>query len=709
MTLPFVKVEGSKLETIKSYIWFKNEEPLFLVPVEYKIEARKKKLRDGFLLVTRGAIYVFKTKFLKPLELDKKLHILNIKKMDIQQDFVFIDFDSFRGEFKMKNGAELYEALIKVLTEVSFGIPNFKAFEVESSITLPTVVQESRPVNAIAERIYFFSHFFNIKGDLGNQIAYFEKWEEKKKNMVIFGPFFHPGNSSPAVGTAIGWEALIDTAVFQNSTPSQFSVLLKTLVENAKVMSKIAFVDYKDEKAIPKFGTDPIVRSNISKWWFMRDKFQLVLDFCEYAKQLPEPIEELMIVGSVITEPELDQLTEKINAAPALKNAKTLSIVRDTIKPFPFNSFMNLLSVVNNLTTLTVRGLDSNASDIFTAVCNTPNRIKILNITHMQFRSPIIESAVLPPALVSINLSFCAFVSLSFWTMMNLFVSAPHIIPFSLQMQSLVLKPISYQALEQIDFSSACSNIAEVDWSGNTLPAAESRFFFAFLFTQKRLRFLKFDDMSADDPVQFLKYVVQLTASLKVAGLDLSGRFEPTEITQVMQALAQMKWLRRISLRNSMTGEVGVHEMINIVKNLPHLNEVLADGFVCSAPGPLFDMWNAINSSPELLASDYPAVDLKRLKLSMNDLAPREKEIINQAIQRKRTSTVDHRSMCILDQMKCILDMGMENPEDVAERFALISTDEIFKQTVEMGFVDNVDEFDKDMNRSNVAPSHIDE
>ena len=64
MDLPFIKVDGSKLETIKSMIWFKSEEPLFLVPLEYRIESRKKNLRTGYLMVTKGSMYVIKTKFL---------------------------------------------------------------------------------------------------------------------------------------------------------------------------------------------------------------------------------------------------------------------------------------------------------------------------------------------------------------------------------------------------------------------------------------------------------------------------------------------------------------------------------------------------------------------------------------------------------------------------------------------------------------------
>ena len=709
MSLPFIKVDGTKLETIKSLMVFKSEEPLFLAPLEYRIQARKKNLRPGFLLVTRGAIYVLKTKFLKPPMLDKKLHILNILKMKIDLEQVDVDFQNFHAEFKMKYGTQFYEAVQTVLSEVTYGIPNYKGFEIESDLELPQILLKSRPQNAISLRILFFAHYYNIKGDISTQSSYFDKWEEKQKNMVVFGPSFYPGVSGTAILCAVGWEVLLETTVFQGCCPPHFPNLIQALLENSQNITKIAFVDYKDERFFPKFGDLKVSHTIVNRFWFMRDKIQIILDFCDYAKVLPQPIEEFMIVGTTITEQDLDLMTEKIKEAPALKNVRTLSIVRDKINPFPFNSFMNLLSVVNNLTTLTVRGLDSNASDIFTAVCNTPNRIKILNITHMQFRSPIIESAVLPPALISINLSFCAFVSLSFWTLMNLFVSKPHIVPFSLQMQSLVLKAIAYQALEQIDFSNACSNIAEIDWSGNTMPAAETRLFFAYLFTQKRLRYIKFDDMSAEDPVQFLKGVLQLTASLRVAGLDLSGRFEPNEIVQVMHAISYMKWLRRISLRNSMSGESGMKEMVNIIKSIPHLNEVLADGFGCSAPGPLFDMWNTINNAPELLASDFPAVDLKRLKLTLNDLNEHEKMIIEQAMHRKKTSTIDHRSMCVLDQMKHILEMGLGKPEEIAEKFSMISTNDIFKQTVEMGYVDNADDFDKDMNRSNVTPGHIDE
>ncbi|EAY17986.1 hypothetical protein TVAG_113300 [Trichomonas vaginalis G3] len=706
MSLPLIKIDGSKSDIIKEAIWFKTETILVMISMQYDLE-NSKKYKDGFLLITNAAIYIFKSKFLAQPKLDKKIHPLLITKIKVNPQQIYFLVGEEIIEIKTPNTIEIFEAINTNMLEMSYGLPQMKFYDIRSTVKLPQTTVKSRPKGLLQARIVFFAHLYNIKSEIGGVLQYFDKFEQKQNPMLVIGQSFSPAGFASSVGTAIGWESSIDTVVFQANIHSSFANMLHALLENNKMIEKIAFTDYKAD-IFPKFPTAQIQKSNVKKWWFMRCKTQLMIDFAEFSKNLPPTIEELTISGNVISDEEFKKLEAKIETSPSLKNLNILNIIRNKMNPFPFDSFMNAIQVTSKLTTLTLRGMDSNASDLFTTICTSPNRIKVLNLTHMQFRSAIIETAVLPPSLISINVSFCAFLSASFKTLMHLFISQPRVVPFSLQMQCLVIKPISYGILETIDFSKAYSNISEVDWSGNTLPALESRFFFAFLFTQKRLQALKFDNITAEDSQNFLKNLVQLLASLRVSAIDLSGRFESTEILQFLESLSYMKWLRRISIKNSLAGDNGVKQMIKTISNLPNLNEINADGFNCEDITTLIELWQAINSKPTIVSSDYPSVDLKGMKLSANDLVNNDKQVIEIAKQRKRTTTFDHRVMFVLDQMNKVFETHLLTAEDVAENLSKISSPDIFRQTVEMVFADAVDKIDKEMGSSS-KPSNIEE
>lgn len=708
MLSSYIKVENSKLENMKEFLWCKQENIYICVPVEFDGE-KKKKYKDGFLLISNGAIYLFESKFLKQPNLIQRFHILHIKNLRIDLTNIEFNLDNFSIDIKTQYVIQIYQAIQTILLGISYGLQLENNFTIESSITLPQITIDSRPQNNIHNRVIFFAHYYSIRGDYTTLTQYFDKWEQKPSSMFVFGSSFSPGNMAQTIGHAIAWESTLDTIVFQYNTSSHFSELFQSILENSKTIKKIAFTDYKSDTTLPKFPQQQISNTTVKKYWFMRCKAQLINDFCSFAKFLPSNVEDFTLNGSQLTEEEMMNIVKKIGKSVPLKNMNSLSILRMKMNPFPFDAFMKLIRTADNLTTLTIRGLDSNASDLFTAICSVQNRIKILNITHMQFRSQIIENINLPPALIRINFSFCAFISVSFQSLMKLLISTPKLMPFALQMQCLVIKPISYASLEGINLKNVYPNISEIDWSGNSIPAKESIFLFAYLFTQKRLLHLKFENINPDNPMEFLQNFVTLIASLRIPGVDLSGRFEQTHLIQFMEALSYMGWLRRISLRNSLTGEEGISMMHEILRKNTKINELNIDGFNCTKFQNLINLWSTINNSPHIVATDFPSNDMKRLKKVAADLTPNERSIMEAVMQRNRTSTCEHRSMYIIEQMNVISeqDLDLDNYEFVAQQFYKIVSHKIFRQTVEMGFMDIADDTDNESGSN--KPNNIEE
>jgi len=705
MTLPCIKVDGSKHDTMASSVWSKLEEPLVMIPVEYKIVQRKKGLRNGFIMVTRGAVYIFKTKFfqIQPI-LDKKLHILDMRKLRIESEMMFIEFDDYIGEIKSKYITSLYVSLQTVISEVTYGVKKIRTFEIESDNPLPVVHIKSRPPQSIRWRALFLAHFYDIHGEQLNTMTYFDKWEDKKPKLLVLGPSFHPGNFGAAFGHAIGWESLIDTVCFQNFAPTQFPRMIYSILDNAQTIQRLAFTDYKEDR-FPKFGNDHLLKTSITKWWFLRACAPLIKDFCMFSKHLPSPVEEFMLVTTPFSEEDFIQIVSLIEDSPALRGMKSFSFVRNIMKPFPYDTFIRMLNFSSNLQTLSIRGMETNGSDLLSAICSSKSRLRNLSITHMQFRSSIVDSVSLPPTLVHLNLSFNAFISSSFRTLFHLLSRNQCQIPIVFQAECLVIKPSAYKALEELDFGQCYDNISEIDWSGNTMPSEPSRLFFAFLFTQKHLRLLKLDDMSLEDPIQFMKHVLQLMESLQLPGLEFSGRFEPVTFAQFINALQPMHFIRRLGLKNSNTNDNGIRILGSILPNLPLINELVIDGFAPDTSQMLFDLLRLILTLPNLKSCDIPLIDIKKLKMDISNLKPEQKAVIDNLILKKRPTTIEQR-------VKCIISL-IENHQDSiqTDTLSLVSSPEIFLRTLELGIADDYDDdqFDQYMKQSSATPGHIEE
>ena len=161
MCLPCIQVDEKKLKAMMSEVWSSLESPLVAIPVDYRLYARKKSLRSGYVLVTRGAVYVFKSKFMKPVVFDKKIHILDMRKITITKDnMMVIEFDDYNAEIKTKSITSLYAGIFTVLREVTFGVVEFRELPVESEIPLPRVEITERIPEAIRWRALFLAHFY---------------------------------------------------------------------------------------------------------------------------------------------------------------------------------------------------------------------------------------------------------------------------------------------------------------------------------------------------------------------------------------------------------------------------------------------------------------------------------------------------------------------------------------------------------------------
>lgn len=682
-----IKVDDSKLEALQSKCWCDLELPIVAIPMEYKLKF-KDSFTNGFLMVTRGALYVFKSKVFGAPDFVIKYHLLDVRKMRLKTSSVIMEYDDFETEFKSHDIIQAVTAMLTILYEATFGLKSIIILSFSSEIPYTVPIIQQRPKYALKWRALFLAHFYDIKGDQLYTLDYFDKWEDKLTNMIVLGPSFHPGNFAAAYGHALAWESMLDTIVLQGFAPSKFPRMLDALCENASKINRIAFTDYKP-KRLPIFNLRNIARTSITKWWFMRSCGKVITDFTEHAVGLPPTMTDFLISSAQLQPDQFTTMVDNFTKSEALKGITHFEFSRTQIKPFPFKDLTRLLKTCNRLETITMRGLEVDATHITKAICQAQSSLKIIHITHMQFRTPLEPAKyTLPSQLVHFDVSSCAFTPASFKSLFQFLTCQPVQIPFILQCQNLVVKPAVYRALSEMDFEACHPTLCEFDFSGNQIPNEPSNYFFAFLFTQKRLRLLTINDIVPEDPTQFMKYVMQLLASLPLSGLDFSGKLPPILVTQFIQALATAPHLRRLGVRNSKSGDQGIAALDGLIRQLPQLNELVADGFGPQTPSALAALWKTVSLHPAIQACDLPTEDLRSLGLTIKKLDQGTQEAFTILHAKARASTTSQRVEFTIASLRENLEIPM--------------TADIFSQTSTMGWTeqnDQIGEHNEDVNQ----------
>jgi hypothetical protein len=288
----------------------------------------------------------------------------------------------------------------------------------------------------------------------------------------------------------------------------------------------------------------------------------------------------------------------------------------------------------------------------------------------MTFRSPI-EQVDLPTGLLRLALNSNAFSSASLISIIQLVTCRPLDIPIVFELADTIVKTSFYNSLSAIDFEKCYPNIAELDYSNNQFPV-DSHLFFAFLFTQKRLRLLSLHHTKADDPTEFMQLLMRMGTNLPLYGLDFSGEFDPLLFAQFLQALSTWTSLRRLNVAGCGAGEGGLGALNEAIVELPDLNELGADGFAPSTPEALEPLWTTAASLPNLVACDLPVADMEALKVRPENISAYFGEVIQILRERARLSTAEQRVELTLRTIQAGAD-----PE---------FSDEIFSEAAQMAW-----------------------
>lgn len=670
-----ITVNDSKLNSFKQNTWIDTEEIMVAVPCEYKRE--KKKFTNGFLVCTYGTNYIYKQKMLNKPHLKFVFHLLDCNKFHVQGDKIVLTYDTCNVELKMQNMEEVASKMLRIFSEMTFNCKEVEFMKIQTDISIPDYKVTKRVQNSLVNRALFLSHFYNTDGEMLVSKDYFKKLDEKPTKNLVISRRLHPGNYAAPFGHAIAWETFLDTVTFQKFTALKFPRMLDALLQNSQTIDRIAFTDYND-KYTPTFEMENIDSTNIRRFWFLRCNSQTIINFFEASENLPTPMKEIVISQSAFRAQEFADIVKKITKSQSASEVKKFFVSKLKIKPFPFNDISRLLSVANYLESFIFRDVDADASSVIRAICNATTHVRVIVLTHMTFKSDIPLGIAPPNTLLSINVSNCAFKPSTFKSLFEFLCSKPAQVPFFFHGVSLAIKPEVYNSLAELNFGALYPNIAEFDFSGNNIPSEAMRYFFAFLFTQKRNHLLTLNECHPEDPPQFLSYVSKLAVSVPLLGLDLMGKYPASEFVPFIESLEQDQALRRLSLRCRSAGDAGLVAFKKLIEQLPDLNEVSGDGFKPSTPTPLFEFWKSVNEHPKIQTCGLPQEDVSSLGLTSQRMNHEMNQLFQELKKRPRMSTVSQRLEYMIQQAKKMSGM------DTTDMYTTDGTSEIFEKTATM-------------------------
>lgn len=637
LPFPFLPVNGQKLQPFLGVLRTDVEQPVLAVAVDYT-HLNTKTSSPGMLLASYGSIYLFKTRLIGAPEHEKTLHLLNLESMYLASNSLKLDFDDVSYEIKSRDAINIANALLTVFQECTFKVKERKHFLFSTApdvrYDVPNI--QGRPTDALKKRSLFFSFYYPLVGDQLQAISYFDRFEKDPGTLLVIGPHFHPGNYATAFGHAIAWETSAKTVVFQNFRATKFKDLFDMVLNHSQTIEKVALTDYRESRT-PCFGLEPVPTTIVSKYWFMRDCGKVISEFMQRAEMIDSPMTELVLASCYMLPQEFGDAVTSLSRSRCAVGLQTIHLVRCVMKPFPFDDITRLVKIPHNLKSLTIRGIEVDATHILRAICKAGSSIRSVSLTHMQFRTDITDLQV-PSELAHLNVSSSAFTETSLKSLLLFLTSSPSN-PIIFVAQSLVIRSASYLCMKYLPFDDLQPNLFEVDWSFNHIPKDSMKYFFAFLYTQKHLNLLSINEVSTGDSTQFLSCLVQLTALLPLPGLDLSGKFPSAVYTQFISGLSSARSLRRLKLKSKLASDAGFQALSALLGQLDELDEVVVDAFRPRTPQPFIELWKIIKNHPSIQACEIPFEDLKSLGLAINRLSGKFAEIFSVISQKQKPST----------------------------------------------------------------------
>lgn len=572
-----------------------DEEVIMYTKVKYSFDTR---YSIGKILLSKASLQIIKNE-----KSVKRISILQIKGLSIDNDILTMTLeDSFTIHVKDLDLVKLSKAILLQYKQITYGVHD-STVGIECVNLIDDVVVKQRPKDAFRLRCFAFAYYYNVKSKKSFPLKHIDKYDKSDDKKKIQLNSMKPGKYAIAIGHAIGWERGLETVKFTNGfLPLGFVDMLNKIIQNTQTIKRIIFYGYSPnyEASIANIPTD---RCSI----YARTKLSITFNSCSerfigfFASILMNiSAYELVFTKINLSGAAMDFLKKSFLLSLLISSVERVKIEGFIIGREASTSFAQIYSTFKNCNYLQVRSNNIEQSErMVDSVLQSGVKACCLVFLDYNFKIPVSQNASIMNISV-FNLANCSFTPSTLRAFFELLTSQPVEHHITLNISEMQSGPEGYSELEKIDFSNRYPNIGELVWDKNEIPDKYLKYFFAFLYTQKNLHMLSFNEVILEEPTNFLHHLFKLMHGIQLPGLTLKSDFDKDVFAQFLQSLSLLPSLEYLNIGNNAGGDEELKILESLVKNKNNkLCELGISGFPNRTTNGMTNLIEAVKSKGE--------------------------------------------------------------------------------------------------------------
>lgn len=652
-----ILLNKQQLEKFSQYLWGSVENILVAQAVTH-LELNGKS-SEAFIILTSGALYVFKPKEFGTIELIGAYSIISIVKIAyMEPDILDLTYENNSYVFKSSDALEIGKLLVNQYSFAVFRVPSVKPLKIES--TPPSALKASteinfRPSGLFQGRLITWAHYYDTQFPLQN-VRVFKEWDHKHSGPFKLDSSFEHNGAIQALASTISWDSDLKNLVLDNFAPDQLGPFLSTIFKQSFALTNLS-IENMTTSANTDFDFQPQVESAISNLTFTATHPPVIIAFFNALEKFNGRIRYLHISSCTISNAEMISMFQSLETLQCFAKLQVLSFDQLIIADFPLRQFSLMLGKLRFLSSIIMNKLDVEGSDILNVLLKQSQLPRHVQLTNLKFTFPI--SNYFPESVTHFNINNSEFAIETFGMLIKSIFSKERTSPFFFS-ASNIKGASTKQFLNQLNFSELQPVVYELDWNENHLSQEDMNALLQFVKTQTNLKFLSIEKcITKDDhPDLSLQLLAKSLRENPIEGISIQNDTTSSISNELLQFINQITGcpkIKSIRIMDSQIKDAGIEPVLKMAQECQDLTELDVDGMEISSAAELIHLYDGLLVNSRITSLAMPHKELQFLGINKQNMQPEVKKIIG-ALKIKKVPKNSQQRLASLEQSQVEID-----------------------------------------------------
>lgn len=517
---------------MKEYIWGPQENISFVSEVK---ELQKNGVPESrFLLITYGAIYIFKSRNPSQTDytLEIKYNLVNVERISyIQPNIVTFLIKDNKGNgspctLQSENALDIAKLILHLNKICKYNIVDIEKIGqplIESSPPNAFVSQAilTRPKNALQIRILQFAHMNDQRFQI-DQLKLISEWDKNPQPILKLTNSFDCGPAANSVAAAIVWDSEIKCLILDNFAPLYLHNVLKTITSESKNLIRLSIDNYTDPTN-EKFELPAPITSKIIELSFRNCHSSVLFSLLNGMRNFMGRLKVFTISKTRLLCDEIQRFFEIFNQLSCFCSLTSLKIEDGTADNLMMDDLANFLPQVK-IRSLHISRTNKDIADLAKCIFDNTSTIHILYLSGCKlFKRVTVDQINLPICLSYLDLSKSNMSPAALQAFLMALFSQSRDTLLTLNLSDLTSNISTESLVKCFNIPSPQPILSELIFAGNILRPEDVSDLFDFLRTQTRLCHLNLARCFFEKVDESLKIVSEFIIETKLKGIDLSS------------------------------------------------------------------------------------------------------------------------------------------------------------------------------------------